>query len=271
MLITGCGRYGGLGRAIALAMAQAGADVVVVDVRDEGTRNSGEPSDLTPVSWLGLPSLVDEVKGLGRQALSVVGDVGVKADVERIVGAAIDRFGAVDILVNNAGAPHGADRNWSWETPEAAFDEQLRVNTKGTFLMSTAVVRSLLARERAGRIVNIASLAARVGLPMRAAYSASKFAIIGLTQSMAAELAPRKITVNAICPGTIATDRNAASRARATKGDQADPMQAVVLGSPVGRLGTPADVARVAVHLASPGADFVTGQAIGVNGGQDFR
>ena len=143
----------------------------------------------------------------GSRALAQVGDVGNKDDAERMVADAIANFGKVDILVNNAAAPHGPDRDWTWKVSEEAWNEVFRVNTKGTFLMSTAVVRHLLERQAPGRIINIASTAGRHGLPQRAAYSASKFAIIGLTQAMAGELAANGITVNAICAGAMDTAR----------------------------------------------------------------
>jgi 3-oxoacyl-[acyl-carrier protein] reductase len=132
------------------------------------------------------------------------------------------------------------------------------------FLMSSAVVRRLLEHDSGfGRIVNISSTAGLRGLPGRAAYCASKFAVIGLTQSMAWELASRGITVNAVCPGTIVTDRHHDGLRQAAR-----PSDEIVLPPPpVSRLGTPADIARTVAFLADPAADFVTGQAIGVDGG----
>jgi 3-oxoacyl-[acyl-carrier protein] reductase len=196
----------------------------------------------------------------------LTGDVADVADVEAVVAATVAELGRIDVLVNNAGAPHGADRAPSWLVPVPAYDEVMRTNAKGVFLMSGAVIRHMLGRGARGRIVNIASVAGKDGYPERAAYCASKFAVIGLTQAMAQELAPHGITVNAICPGAIATDRNAATRNRAaTTGDAA---AASAASSPVGRIGEPDDIARAVVYLADPAASYVTGQSLVIDGGR---
>lgn len=264
-LVTGCARVRGLGRAIAASLARAGADVAVSDIEPGGTRNVHEAGeDEQAAGWKGLPSLVDELTALGVRATAVVGDVGRQADAERMVQEAIANLGRVDVLVNNAAAPHGRDRNWTWLVPEDAFDEVLRINTKGVFLMSSAVTRHLLDRQAPGRIVTIASGSGRRGYPQRAAYSASKFAVVGLTQTMAAELAPHKITVNAVCPGAVATARQQHTKAAPADAPGADaPIPAI----PVGRMGVPDDVARAVRFLADPAADYITGECLNVNGG----
>jgi 3-oxoacyl-[acyl-carrier protein] reductase len=176
-------------------------------------------------------------------------------------------LGKVDILVNNAAAPHGADRDWIWNVPESAFDDVLRTNTKGVYLMSAAFIRHYLERKgEVGRIVNIASVAGLRGTAQRGAYTASKFAVIGLTQSTALEVAPRGITVNAICPGATATARVAASFARAAAGGRGSEGALPPL-PPVQRVGQPADIARAVLFLAEPAAGQITGQAICVDGG----
>jgi 3-oxoacyl-[acyl-carrier protein] reductase len=258
--VTGCARLKGLGRGIALALAEQGADVAVCDVSSIGTRypfEKGDPDRLA--GWEGLPSLVSEIEGLGRRATAAVGDVGIRDDAERIVADVLTRLGRIDILVNNAGAPHGDDRTWTWEVPEEAFDTVIRINTKGPFLMSSAVVRHMLQRGGPGRIINISSTNGKVGAPKRAAYCASKFAVIGLTQVLALELAPRGITVNAICPGSMDTPRLSSTSSQ-------EPTT-VMLDLPVGRLGQPADIGAMVAFLAGPRASFITGQAINVNGG----
>ena len=252
-LVTGCSRPAGIGRAIALGLARAGADVAVT-ARDR-PRPGGDPLD----------ALVEEISDIGRAALSVRGDVGVKADADRMVAETVEALGSVDVLVNNAAAPHGADRGPAWEVSEEAFDEVIRVNTKGVFLMSSAVVRHLLVRGSPGRIVNIGSGVARRGMPDRAAYSASKAAVMSLTQSMATELGPRGITVNTVNPGYILTGRSTPGTweqmQEATRG------AGLGLNVPLDRVGEPSDVARVVVFLAGPASDYVTGQAINVDGG----
>ena len=143
----------------------------------------------------------------------------------------------------------------------------MRVNTKGVFLVSGAMIRHLLDRSASsGRIINIASSAGRRGLPQRAAYSASKFATIGLTQVMAIELAPHGITVNAVCPGVVNTSRYQA-RANRAGSDAADPAIAALDNPPVGRIGEPEDVARAVLFLSEKSADFITGQAVNIDGG----
>jgi NAD(P)-dependent dehydrogenase (short-subunit alcohol dehydrogenase family) len=262
-LVAGCGRARGIGRAVALTLATAGADVAVTDVSARGVRNAGEPE---PADADGLEALVDEIRQLGRRSIALTGDVADAADVEAVVTAAVAGLGRVDVLVNNAGAPHGGDRAPSWLVPEPAYDEVMRVNAKGVFLMSGAVIRRLLDRHSRGRIVNIASVAGKVGYPERAVYCASKFAVIGLTQAMAQELAPHGITVNAVCPGAVATDRNTATRHRAaTTGDAAAGNAA---SSPVGRIGEPDDIARAVLYLVDPAASYVTGQSLVVDGGR---
>ena len=212
-----------------------------------------------------LDALADEIGRIGRAGLAVRGDVGVKADADRMVAETVERLGRVDVLVNNAAAPHGADRGPSWEVPEEAFDEVIRVNTKGVFLMSAAVVRHLLARQAPGRIVNIGSGVARRGMPERAAYSASKAAVASLTQSMATELGPYGIAVNTVNPGYIRTGRSVPGGWERLQ--EASRGTGLGLTVPLDRMGEPADVARAVVFLAGPASDYVTGQAINVDGG----
>src|SRR6266851_5832227 len=141
VLVTGCGRARGMGRAISVAFARAGADVVATDVAPGGTRNENEEGlEEIRLGWKGLESLAGEIEALGRRILTTVGDVSRAADAERFVAEALARFGRVDVLVNNAAAPHGADRRLLWEVPEEAWDSVLGVNLKGVYLMSRAVI-----------------------------------------------------------------------------------------------------------------------------------
>src|SRR5262245_25064722 len=150
-LITGCGRARGIGRAISVAFARAGADIMATDVASGGTRNENEEGlEEIRLGWKGLESLAGEIQALGRRVHTAVGDVSRAADAERFAAEALDRFGRIDILVNNAAAPHGADRRLVWEVPEEAWDRVMDVNLKGPFLMSRAVIPHMLAR-RAGR------------------------------------------------------------------------------------------------------------------------
>jgi NAD(P)-dependent dehydrogenase (short-subunit alcohol dehydrogenase family) len=195
-----------------------------------------------------------------------VGDVSRAADAERFVAESLAHFGRVDVLVNNAAAPHGADRRLTWEVPEAAWDLVLDVNLKGTFLMSRAVIPHMLAR-KSGRIINMASVSGKRGTPRRGAYTASKFGVIGLTQSMAQELAPHGITVNAICPGSVDTSRRESTSRRERALAEREPGTPVLGLPPTGRVARPDDVARLALFFASEQSDHVTGQAWNVDGG----
>ena len=267
VLITGCGRVRGMGRALSLAFAKAGADIVATDVATGGTRNENEEGlEEIRVGWKGLESLAGEIQGLGRSVHTTVGDVSRAADAERFVAEALGRFGRVDVLVNNAAAPHGADRRLVWETPEEAWDLVLDVNLKGTFLMSRAVIPHMLAR-RSGRIVNLASVAGKRGTAHRGAYTASKFGVIGLTQVMAQELAAHGITVNAICPGSVDTSRRESTSRRERALAERDPGAPVMGLPPTGRVARPDDIARLALFFASAQSDHITGQAWNVDGG----
>ena len=214
VLITGCGRARGIGRAMAGAFARAGADVVATDVAAGGTRNENDEGlEETRLGWTGLESLAAEIGGLGRRIATLVGDVSRAADAERLVAGALEQFGRVDVLVNNAAAPHGADRRLLWEVPEEAWDAVLGVNLKGVYLMCRAVIPHMLARG-SGRIINMASVSGKRGTQRRGAYTASKFGVIGLTQVLAQELAAHGITANAICPGSVDTSRRESTTRR---------------------------------------------------------
>lgn len=264
-IVTGCGRMNGIGRGIARELAAQGADLAVNDVvNDAGKDVSGE----VEVGWQGLDSLVDELEAMGRRAIPLIGDVGNLQDAERMVKETLDHYGRIDILVNNAAAPHGEDCNWIWEVPEKAYDTVMRTNTKGVFLMSTAVIRHFLTREGPGRIINISSDAGKQGAPQRGPYSASKFAIIGLTQVMARELAARNITVNAVCPGMIDTPRHVESTTKPVSERRADvSMTMAALIGVVPRVGTPSDIGNAVAFLASPAASYINGQSLIVDGG----
>ena len=267
VLVTGCARAQGMGRAISVAFARAGADVVATDVAPGGTRNENEEG-LAEIrlGWKGLESLAGEIQGLGRRVLTSVGDVSRAPDAERFVSDALARFGRLDVLVNNAAAPHGADRRLLWEVPEEAWDLVIDVNLKGTFLMSRAVIPPMLSR-RAGRIINMASVSGKRGTARRGAYTASKFGVIGLTQAMAQELAALGITVNAICPGSVDTSRRESTSRRERALAERDPSAQVLGLPPTGRIARPDDIARLALFFASEQCDHITGQAWNVDGG----
>lgn len=267
-IVTGCARLKGIGRGIAQALAEQGAVLGVTDISSTGTRNAGEQAEADG-DWRGLDSLLEELKARGTEAIQLLGDVGIRSDAERMVQETIDHFGKVDILVNNAASPHGEDRKPLWEVPEEAYDTVMRVNAKGVFLMSAAVIRHLLKRKGSGRIVNISSDAGKNGAPQLGPYCASKFAVLGLTQVMARELGPRGVTVNAVCPGLIDTARHASttSSAPGEKGDMDMAALTAALAGVVPRVGTPRDIGAVVAFLASAESSYINGQSIIVDGG----
>ena len=264
-LVTGAGGEHGFGRAIALRLAREGADVAVNDVALDPY---GEPGE-----WRGLESVTAEIAAEGRDSLALVGDVSDSAAVDRMVRETLERFGRIDILVNNAGARPGADRVPVVQMAEEAFDEVQRVNVRGTFLCTRAVARHMMERGGGGKIIVISSLAGKRGVPRFAAYTASKFALVGFTQSVAHELGPHGINVNAICPGLAETERAVLEaevmRPPGVTADEQLRQRAVARAqaNPLGRITETEDIARMAAFLSSAESDYITGLAVSVSGG----
>ena len=264
-LITGCGKENGIGAATAMRLAADGVVVVAADVAAAGVENDNAV-DKSGSRWQGLDTLAQRIEEAGGEASTLVGSVADEKDAERLVRETIERYGRLDILVNNAGAPHGNDRGQVETVP---YDEWLRVmsiNAGGVFLMSRAAIPHM--KERGfGRIVSLSSVAGLTALPERAAYCASKAAVIGFTRSVAHDLAPFGITVNCVCPGSIRTDRAISSTLRAGWTDVDAGLKERAQHIPVKRHGRPEEVAATIAHLASDDAGFITGQAIPVDGG----
>ena len=273
-LVTGAGGRHGIGRSIAVRLADEGADVVVTDV--EASMTAIRPED-RQAGWAGLPSVVEEIESKGRQSLGLFSDVSDGVQVADMVAKTLDHFGKIDILVNNAGSRPGKDRVPVLELEEEAFDEVQRVNVRGTYLVSRAVATHMVNRGGGGKIINISSGAGKKGIARYAAYCASKFAVIGFTQAMAQEMAEHKINVNAICPGLVDTERvDFIASALAPVGESSEEFRAGMVQErafrvPMGRIAQGDDIARLAAFLASAESDYMTGLSISVSGGSEMN
>src|ERR1700741_445171 len=243
-LVTGCGKPVGIGNSTARALAAKGIAVVVSDVRPAGVANEFNAPEDTDKNWGGVDSLVEAITKSGGRASTVLGDVSQEDDANRMVAEVLSRYGRLDILVNNAGAPQGADRNEIENVPVAAWDLTLGVNAKGAFLMSRAAVPAM-RKARFGRIVSVSSKAAFPPGDNRATYAASKAAIVGFTKSLAFDLAPHGITVNAVCPGPIRTSRAISTNRREYGDDLEIGFAERAKTIPVGRFGSPDEVAAM--------------------------
>ena len=264
-LITGCGKAIGIGAAIARAFAGAGITVVVSDVALAGVQNDNAIAGANN-SWRGLETLVEEITAGGGTASYLTGDVSTEEGAAHLVSETVKKYGRLDILVNNAGAPHGDDRGEVETISLAAWERLMGINTRGPFLMIRAAVPHM-KKQGWGRIISMSSVAGVSPLPQRAAYSASKAAVIGMTRSVAYDLAPHGITVNAICPGSIRTDRAISTTIRQGYKNVDEGLKERAKAIPMQRHGLPEEVAATALMLASDGGAFITGQAIVIDGG----
>lgn len=263
-LVTGAGKENGIGAAIVRQLARDGVIVVASDVAMTGVENDN--SVQRDSGWSGLESLIAAVLAEGGQASALIGDVTTEDGAGRLVAETVARYGRLDILVNNAGAPHGQDRGDIETLPVDAWHKVMSVNALGPFLMARAAVPHMKSQGW-GRIISMASVAGMYALPQRAIYSASKAAVIGMTRSLAYDLAPLGITVNAICPGSIRTDRAISTTLRAGWNDVEAGLKERAKALPMGRHGLPFEIAATVAHLASDAAGFITGQAIVIDGG----
>jgi len=240
-IVTGAAQ--GIGYAIASRFLDEGARVVVCDLDEGRTRDAAHRLDAS-----------------GKRAIARAGDVSKKATAVALVDVAVEAFGAVDILVNNAGVTHAAE---FLDLDEADFDRVLAINLKSMFLCGQAVARRMVAQGKGGAIVNLSSVNAVLAIPNQVPYCVSKGGIAQLTKVMALSLASHGIRVNAIGPGTIATEM----AKKAVLGSE-EAKRKILSRTPMGRLGEPEEIASVAAFLASDDASYLTGQTIYPDGGR---
>ncbi|MET3682102.1 3-oxoacyl-[acyl-carrier protein] reductase [Alkalibacillus flavidus] len=236
-LVTGASR--GIGKAIALELAKSGANVVV---NYSGSQAKAE-------------EVVEEIKAIGRDAIAIQANVSNSDDVQAMIKQTVEQFGSVDILVNNAGITRD---NLLMRMKEEEFDDVIDTNLKGVFNCIKGVTRQMM-KQRGGKIVNVASIVGVMGNPGQVNYVAAKSGVIGMTKSVAKELASRHVNVNAVAPGFIATDMT-----DDLTEEQKQQMHDMI---PLDRLGDPEDVARVVRFLASEDSKYMTGQTLHVDGG----
>jgi NAD(P)-dependent dehydrogenase (short-subunit alcohol dehydrogenase family) len=287
-LVTGAARKMGIGRAIALRLAREGADVAINGVSLLGAHRTDAD---TVEDWQGIKSVAAEIRALGRKALAVEADISSTQQVQAMVDKCIAEFGKIDILVNNAAI------NGSPDTP--GFEEDMRqvvdVNLLGTYWVTKAVGLKMIERGKGGKIINIATEGVLgrvvvnppglekpkgpVGWRGGNGYLVSKFGVVGLTVTLAAQLAAHKINVNAVCPGMTATrmlirdDSKVRGEIRSGTSLEAAASKALedlVPLVPMGHIGLPEDIAKVVAFLSSEYSDFMTGQVMGVTGGHDI-
>ena len=274
-LITGAGGMRGVGRATALKLASQGAQVAISDVRRP-------VDDLPPgevrAEWQSIDSVAEEIRAQGGQALPLYADLSNSDEIEGLVAETVNHYGRLDIMVNNARAIIGRDKVPVTELEEDVWQHFLAINTTAVFLCTKYAGREMVRLGNGGRVVNIASNAGKQASADGAAYSASKFAVIGLTQASAMDLAPHGITVNAVCPGPINTDRmsywerdQAAQRGLTQEEFRAQVVAASADRTPLGRIAEPEDVANLVAFLAGPDSSLITGQSYNVNGGILFH
>ncbi len=268
-IVTGAGRPAGLGQAMARRLASEGCKIVVHDL-------GAIAGETAPAHGVGtrddLEAVVSEIRAAGGEAISFTGDVRVEAEVEALVGAAVDAYGRLDIMINNAGV--GYLFGPLLEMSQERWDTVLGVNLRGCFFGIKHAAKRMIAQGGGGRIISIASQAAKSGFAFAAAYTASKHGLVGLTRSAALELGSHGITVNAICPNHVTTGLGAWQNDFMSKsrGQSLDEYMAQMRARiPLGRTGSTEDTANACAFLCSSQADYITGEAMNVSGGEEYH
>jgi NAD(P)-dependent dehydrogenase (short-subunit alcohol dehydrogenase family) len=269
IIVTGSGRQGGLGQGILQRFADEGANCVVSDLGAPQTHMGAEHIGSTAE----MEAVAAELRDRGALALTVACNVAKESDVQNLVAQTLEKFGRLDIMVNNAGI--GYLMKPLLETTQDEWSAVLDVNLMGAFLCTKHAAIHMVSRGGGGRIINIASQAAKSGFPHMAPYCASKHGMIGLTRSNAVELGAYKITVNAVCPNHVTTGLGAKQNEYFSKLLGFDSVEAYLKNmaakNPLGRPGYVTDTAAACAYLASADAHYITGEAMNVSGGEEMH
>jgi meso-butanediol dehydrogenase/(S,S)-butanediol dehydrogenase/diacetyl reductase len=268
-IVTGSGRAKGLGEAMARRLAADGCRVVLSDIG--AARGAEIPADAIG-SNAELERIVADIRAAGGEAIGVTCDVLEERQVEALVARAVQQYGRLDVMVNNAGI--GYLMKPIVEMAQSEWDAVLGVNLRGVFFGIKYAARQMIAQGGGGRIINIGSQASKSGFPFAAPYVSSKHGVVGLTRTAAIELGPHRITVNTICPNHVTTGLGdwqnkffSAATGRSEEKYLAD-MKARI---PLGRPGLQEDIAKACAFLASSEADYITGEAMNVSGGEEYH
>ncbi len=268
-VITGSGRSAGLGAAMARRLAAEGCRIVISDIGQ-----SAGPE--TPPEAIGasdeMNAMVEEIRGLGAEAVAIACNVMEEGQVQALIDQTVAHFGRIDILVNNAGI--GYIMKPIVEMEASDWDTVLGVNLRGVFLCTRAAARQMIKQGEGGRIINIASQAAKSGFPFAAGYCSSKHGLVGLTRVSAIEMGQHGITVNAICPNHVTTGLGAWQNEYFSKalGLSLDEYMAAMKNRiPLGRPGLQDDTAKACAFLCSDQAVYITGEAMNVSGGEEYH
>jgi NAD(P)-dependent dehydrogenase (short-subunit alcohol dehydrogenase family) len=269
VVVTGSGRHKGLGQGILQRFADEGAACVVSDI--------GKPQEHMGAEHIGATAEMEEVaaelRARGSKAAAIPCDVRSDAEAQALVARTVETFGRIDVMVNNAGI--GYIMKSLFECSSDEWDAVLDVNLKGAFLCTKYAAQQMIRQGGGGRIINIASQAAKSGFPHMAPYTASKHGMVGLTRSNAVELGKHGITVNAVCPNHVTTGLGAKQNEYFSKLLGFDSVEAYMKNmaarNPMGRPGLPSDTAAACAFLASDDAFYITGEAMNVSGGEEYH
>ena len=258
VVVTGSGKHKGLGQGILQAFADEGANCVVSDLTIDAEAEE----------------VAEELRGRGAKVATIACNVAKVEDCRALIDEAVKTFGGVDVLVNNAGIGFKMKALLDVDTVDE-WDNVLAINLSGAFYCTQAAARAMVKKGAGGRIINIASQAAKTGFPHLPAYVSSKHGMVGLTRSAAVELGQHGITVNAVCPNHVTTGLGAQQNEYFSKlqgfASVEDYLKNMSAKNPMGRPGLPSDTANACLWLASEGAVYVTGEALNVSGGEEMH